>query len=40
MAFTDAILWYGKSKERTKFRKLKKERTSDQLDTAYTYLSK
>ncbi len=34
----DAILWYGRDKEHTKFRKIKKPRTDKQLDTAYTYL--
>jgi adenine-specific DNA-methyltransferase len=34
----DAILWFAKSKESAKIRKLKKPRTEKQLDTAYTYL--
>ncbi len=34
----DAILWYVKDRSSAKFRRLKKERTSEQLDTAYTYL--
>lgn len=34
----DAILWYARDKAAAKFRKLKKPRTAQQLDTAYTYL--
>jgi adenine-specific DNA-methyltransferase len=34
----DAILWYARDRQSTKFRKLKKARTAQQLDTAYTYL--
>ncbi|MDD3529551.1 MAG: site-specific DNA-methyltransferase [Gallionellaceae bacterium] len=34
----DVILWYAKNKKEAKFRKLRKERTAQQLDTAYTYL--
>lgn len=34
----DAILWYARDKSVAKFRKLKKERSEKQLDTAYTYL--
>ncbi|MFC1502479.1 site-specific DNA-methyltransferase [bacterium] len=34
----DIILWYGRNKSFTKFRKIKKFRTDKQLDTAYTYL--
>lgn len=34
----DAILWYARDRDHTKFRKLKKPRTAQQLDTAYTYL--
>jgi adenine-specific DNA-methyltransferase len=35
----DAILWYARDKSVAKFRKLKKERSEKQLDTAYTYLN-
>ena len=34
----DVIVWYAKDCASTKFRRLKKERTAEQLDTAYTYL--
>jgi len=34
----DVIVWYAKDVGFTKFRQLKKNRTSEQLDTAYTYL--
>ena len=34
----DVILWYSKTKELAKFRKLKKPRSEKQLDTAYNYL--
>jgi len=34
----DAILWFAKSKETAKLRKIKKPRTEKQLDTAYNYL--
>jgi len=34
----DAILWFSKNKEFAKLRKIKKNRTEKQLDTAYNYL--
>lgn len=34
----DAILWFSKNKENAKLRKIKKNRTDKQLDTAYNYL--
>ncbi len=34
----DAILWFAKSKDVAKLRKIKKARTDKQLDTAYNYL--
>ena len=34
----DVIIWYARNRERAKFRKLKRERTEKQLDTAYTYV--
>jgi len=34
----DVVVWYAKSRQLAKFRKLKKERTEKQLDTAYTYV--
>ncbi|MCP5279339.1 MAG: site-specific DNA-methyltransferase [Thiobacillus sp.] len=34
----DVIVWYAKDRSLAKFRRLKKERTAEQLDTAYTYL--
>ena len=32
------MLWYSKTRSKAKFRKLRKSRTAQQLDTAYTYL--
>ena len=34
----DVLVWYARNRENAKFRKLKKERTEKQLDTAYTYV--
>ncbi|WP_133510968.1 site-specific DNA-methyltransferase [Candidatus Thiosymbion oneisti] len=34
----DVIVWYAKDRSLAKFRRLKKGRTTEQLDTAYTYL--
>jgi adenine-specific DNA-methyltransferase len=34
----DVILWYARDHKITKFRKLRKPRSAQQLDTAYTYL--
>ena len=34
----DLILWYSKDKAKTKFRKLKRPRSKNQLDTAYDYI--
>ena len=34
----DVIVWYARNRENAKFKKLKKERTDRQLDTAYTYI--
>jgi adenine-specific DNA-methyltransferase len=34
----DLLLWYAKDREKVKFQKLFKERSQDQLDTAYNYL--
>ncbi|WP_054032024.1 site-specific DNA-methyltransferase [Desulfatitalea tepidiphila] len=34
----DILVWYARNKEQAKFRKLKRERTEKQLETAYTYV--